>query len=188
MYDLSKKEYRELCDQRGTKQEERSLKMYHQLVVAGSFHVQQAYFILNSGVCHKASASKCYIFGTRVTELSPLLTTTSCCFLMCWQWKARDAIDASELICAHWRIWSWADWVPTYCHSSINLSLGVFHFLSSWATRGIFASVKTAWLEGLHGKVDHWRTWRRQFKVYCFLFLYQRETFLSVKGLPVKTL
>lgn len=51
-----------------------------------------------------------------------------------------------------------------------------FHFLSSRATRGIFASVKTAWLESLHGKVDHWRTWRRRFKVYCFLFLYQRET------------
>lgn len=117
-----------MCDQRETKQEERSLKMCHQLVVPGSFHVQQAYFILNSGVCHKASASKRYIFGTGVTELSPLLTTTSCCFLLCWQRKARDAKDASELICAHRRIWSWADWVPTYCHSSINLSPGVFSF------------------------------------------------------------
>lgn len=51
-----------------------------------------------------------------------------------------------------------------------------FRFLPSRATRGISASVKASWLDGLHGKVDHCWTWRRRFKTYCFpFFWYQKE-------------
>lgn len=68
---------------------------------------------------------------------------------------------------------------PTECSLTATLQSmcpgECFRFLPSRATRGISASVKASWLDGLHGKVDHCWTWRRRFKTYCFPFFFVPE-------------